>query len=150
MKDKPSQLRSAHSLTLSYEIPIERTKEFWDGIERGKVLTTRCRDCGSISFPPQTDCSECLASDVEWIELSKEAELEAYTKITYPPESFRDRAPYIVGIGRLKEGIRVLAWIMGADVPELEVGMRLELAVEKTPEGKAGYFFRPAQKEGIS
>ncbi|MFQ5951710.1 MAG: Zn-ribbon domain-containing OB-fold protein, partial [Candidatus Geothermarchaeales archaeon] len=113
----PKALSSAHSLTLSYDIPIEGIKEFWDGIEKGKILTTRCKHCGSVFFPPQTDCPECLASDTEWIELSREAELEAYTKISYPPESFRKRAPYVVGIGRLKEGVRVLAWIIGADIP---------------------------------
>jgi hypothetical protein len=140
--DVPESYTSAHDLVLSYEIPIEKTSRFWDELREGKVLTTSCRECGEVFFPPQADCPECMSSDVKWIELSGQAKLEAYTEINIPPNSFKDKAAYIVGIGRLEEGISVLAWIVEADLKEIEVGMDMRLVVRKTADERAMYFFR--------
>jgi len=102
---------------------------FWEGLKQGKVLATKCKKCGKIHFPPVADCGECLSSDMEWIELSNEATIEAFTHVVVRPLTFQDEKPYTVAIGRLREGVRVLAWLVGFKLPEIKVGMQAKLTV---------------------
>jgi len=31
---------------IEFEIPISKTKRFWDGLKEGEIYSTRCRSCG--------------------------------------------------------------------------------------------------------
>jgi uncharacterized OB-fold protein len=143
-KVPPPSIKSARPITLVHELPISKTANFWEGLKQGKLLTTRCRKCGGVSFPPAGDCAKCLSSDVEWVELSGEAQLETYTEITIPPASFARYGQYLVAIGKLKEGVKVLAWLTGVKRESVKVGMNLKLTAKVTPEGRATYEFVPA------
>ena len=57
---------------------------------------------------------------------------------------FRSYKPYTVAIGRLKEGVKVLAWLTGFKLSEVEVGMKAKLVAKTTPDGNPTYeFTRP-------
>ncbi|MFQ6084775.1 MAG: Zn-ribbon domain-containing OB-fold protein [Candidatus Bathyarchaeia archaeon] len=139
-------LRSIRSLTLRYNIPITKTAKFWDGLKKGKILTTKCRRCGHLYFPPTADCPSCLSSDMEWVALSGDAELETFTQVAIKPSSFNQFEPYIVAVGKLREGVRVLAWLTGVELGDAKVGMKLRL-VTKMREGRPTYEFIPAPRE---
>ena len=79
MSEMPT-LRS-RKLEIIYNIPISKTLKFWEGLKEGKIYTTRCKNCGKLYFPPVVDCAECYSSDMEWIELSGEGEIETFTHI---------------------------------------------------------------------
>jgi len=121
------QLRSARSLTLRYTIPVHKTAKFWEALREGKIVTTRCKRCGRIYFPPTADCTRCMGDEMDWIELSGEAELEAFTEIHIKPASFRNYPNYICAVGKLKEGPRALAWLVGVERGDIKVGMKLHL-----------------------
>lgn len=104
-------------------------------------MTTKCADCGRLTFPPQADCPGCLGANVEWIELAKDAQLVTFTYVQVTPTSFADHDPYVVGIGRLSEGVNVLAWVEGADPSNLRPGARLRLETRKDAEGGPYYVF---------
>jgi uncharacterized OB-fold protein len=57
--------------------------------------------------------------------------LVAYAVINVKPLSFTQYGDYTVAIGRLKEGLNVLAWMEGVDAEKVEVGMKLMLVVGK-------------------
>ena len=139
----PPTLRSKRSLTLRFNIPISKTHQFWDGLAQGKFVTTRCRDCGKVSFPPQADCPRCMSGDSEWVDLETEAELLTFTYVQITPTSFVDHDPYLVGIGRLKGGLNVLAWVDGEDPQNLRVGAALRIEPRKAPDGSPYYVFVP-------
>ncbi len=126
-------------LNLIYRIPIFRIQEFWKALRQGKVLVTKCKNCGSLMFPPSSDCPQCL-SEVEWVELSGEGVVETYTRITVAPASFSDEAPYTVIVARMKEGVKVLAWFEGGEV---SIGMKVRL-LAKEEHGSLTYRFVPA------
>ncbi len=128
-------------LTLVYDMPISKTQEFWEGIKEGKIYTTRCKKCGKLYFPPVGDCGLCLSSDVEWVELSGEAEVETFTHIPVQPASFQQHEPYTIAIGRLKEGVRVLAWLTGVELADIKVGMKVKLKAKITAEDMLTYEF---------
>jgi uncharacterized OB-fold protein len=140
-ENKTPTLRSKRSLTLRFNIPISKTSRFWDALSEGKFVTTKCEDCGRLSFPPQADCPNCMSANSNWVDLGTEAELLTYTYVLITPTSFVDHDPYVVAIGRLKEGVNVLAWVEGGDHTKLKPGARLRIETRKDAEGAPFYVF---------
>jgi len=130
-------------LNITYNIPISRTLRFWEGIREGKIYATKCKRCGKLHFPPVADCPNCFSSDMDWVELSGEGEVETFTHVVVRPASFTDEPPYTVAIARMREGVRVLAWLTGVKKTEVRVGMRVRLEAKVTPEGRLTYEFKP-------
>jgi uncharacterized OB-fold protein len=122
-------------------VPISKTSPFWDALGDGRFVTSKCGDCGRLSFPPQADCPSCMGSNPTWVELSKEAELLTFTYVQMTPTSFVDHDPYVVAIGRLKEGVNVLAWLEGSDTARLKPGAMLRIETRKDAEGGPYYVF---------
>ena len=141
MSEDPS-LHSRRSLTLRFDIPISKTKEFWESLRRGVLVTTKCAKCGNVTFPPQADCPRCMNGGFVWTELGTDAELVTFTQVRVAPSSFSDKAPYLIAIGQLRDGLKVLAWLEGADGPK--PGMKLKLEARKSREGNPYYVFVPA------
>ena len=141
--DKPLTLKSARTLELKYNLPISRTSRFWEGLKEGKIYATKCKKCGRLVFPPVADCGECGSSDVEWVELDGEGEVVSFTEVVVKPASFRDEGSYIVCIGRLKEGVKVLAWLVGVDRMDVKVGLKVKLVAREASEGNASFEFVP-------
>jgi hypothetical protein len=136
-------LRS-REIKIVQEIPTSKTLKFYEGLKEGKVYATKCKDCEKIYFPPMVDCPECLTTGLDWVELSSDAEIETFTHVVIRPTTFQQYKPYTVAIGRLKEGVKVLAWLTGFKLSEVKVGMKAKLVAKATPEGNATYeFTRP-------
>ena len=131
----------ARSLTLAQEIPINKTFKFWEGLKEGKIYTTKCVKCGKLHFPPVADCSNCMSSKVKWVELNGEGEIETFTHVVVRPTSFQHYKPYTVVIARLKEGVRVLAWLTGVKLSEIKTGMKVKLVPKITDEKTPTYEF---------
>jgi uncharacterized OB-fold protein len=133
----------SREIKIVQEIPISKTLKFWEGLKEGKVYATKCKKCGKVYFPPSADCPECLSSEMDWIELSSEAEIETFTHVVVRPTTFQQYKPYTVAIGKLKEGVRVLAWLTGFKLSQISVGMKVKLVAKISPEGYATYEFVP-------
>jgi uncharacterized OB-fold protein len=136
----------SREIKIVQDIPISKTLRFWEGLKEGKVYATRCKDCGKLYFPPNVDCPECLTAELEWVELSNEAEVETFTHVVIRPTTFQQNKPYTVVIGRLKEGVKVLAWLSGVKLSEIKVGMKVKLVAKTSMEGNPTYEFVPLQK----
>jgi hypothetical protein len=130
-------------ITIVEEIPISKTLKFWEGLKEGKVYGTKCCKCGKLYFPPSADCPDCLCLEVEWFELSSDAEIETFTHVVVRPTSFSQYKPYTVAIGRLKEGVKVLAWLTGFKLSQIKVGLKVRLVARVSDEGNATYQFVP-------
>lgn len=130
-------------ITIVEEIPISKTLKFWEGLKQGKVYATKCHKCGKLFFPPSADCPECLCSEMEWTELSSEAEIETFTHVVVRPTSFCAFKPYTVAIGRLKENVKVLAWVSGFKLSQIKVGLKVKLAAKVSLGGELVYEFVP-------
>ena len=64
-------------IDLRYQIPVKKVSKFFEGLKQGKVLATKCPKCGEIYFPPQDDCPKCRISNLDWVEMSKEGEINS-------------------------------------------------------------------------
>ena len=141
--NKPSTLKSARTLHITYRLPISRTSKFWQGLKEGKIYATKCQKCGKLHFPPVADCGDCGSSNLKWIELDGEGEIETFTQIVVKPASFSEESDYIVAIARLKEGVRALAWLVGVEREDVQVGMKVRLVAKVTSDERVGYEFIP-------
>ncbi len=135
---------SSRDLPLKFLIPVAKIQPFFDSLKEGKLTATRCLKCGAVYFPPQADCSACRASEVEYVPLGERATLLAFTLINVKPFSFARYDDYVVAIGRLPEGLNVLAWMKGVELKRIRIGMKLKLVVgRREADGVCTYWFEP-------
>ena len=84
--------------------PIVKT--FYDALEQGKMMGRRCKRCGAVEFPPVICCNSCSSTDLEWIEISGNAEMTdmiLVNVLSAKPEN-QDLMPYCLACVKLKEG----------------------------------------------
>ena len=117
-----------------------RVSKFIDYLEDGKIYGTKCRECGFLQFPPRAHCARCLSNGFEWKQLSGDCTLITYTRVDASPTSFKEKAPYLLGLAELSEGPKVFTWI-DKKIPEdqIAIGMKLQLMASKLSNGKVSY-----------
>ncbi len=101
------------------------------------LIASRCRSCGSYSFPAYSTCINpgCTEKQVEQITLSRKGKLWTYTVHYYqPPQPFQAPEPFKpfgIGAVELPEGIKVLGMLTTIDPQFLKIGAEMELVIEK-------------------
>jgi hypothetical protein len=117
-----------------------RIAKFIDYLEDAKVCGTKCKECGSLQFPPRAHCTRCLATNIEWKELSGDCTLITFTKVDAAPAAFAEQAPYLLGLAELAEGPKVFAWIdRKLSEESITIGMKLRLKTSKLSNGNLSY-----------
>lgn len=113
------------------QIPVEAGLFTWPSSEP-KLIASRCKSCGTYSFPKSYTCPnpDCDAKDVEEVLLSGKGKLASYTIQRYVPPQFRMEPfkPFAIGLVELPEGINVLGMLTTTE--NLKTGMDLEMVVE--------------------
>jgi hypothetical protein len=133
----PVRRLKSRPITFIFELPTERLSEFWNGLEKGKVYASKCKKCGRITFPPTADCSRCLSSGPEWVDIQGEGEIETFTHIVIRPASFQNHPTYTVAVAKMNTGVKVLAWLTGAKLGNVKVGAKVRLAVTQSEDGSS-------------
>jgi hypothetical protein len=120
---------------------ITKINDFIGHLEKGKVMATRCQNCGLVFFPPRHDCYHCLSSHMEWIEITGTGRLVTYSQLSFAPVGFEDDLPYCIALldygaykvfGRIADGIFE---------NELQVGMAMKAVVNELANGQLNYVF---------
>jgi uncharacterized OB-fold protein len=135
-----------------------KVKGFADGLERGELLASRCTGCGARSYPPRSDCPQCLGSEFAWVPVTGKGRLLTYTTVFVAPRHFTpdlsSAAPFSsfvcqpapVGVVELEGGLRVMGWIRGVAPDEIRVGLELEPRPEVLPDGRATVTLRGGER----
>ena len=134
------------------EFTIQNYLEF---IQNKKLMGSKCKDCGTLYTPVRKLCPKCNTANMEWMEMSGEGELAAFTSITVGTPYFIQKGydrnnPYCFSIIKLKEGSMVSAQLVGVDEknPEtIKIGMPVKvkfLETEIKGEIKTDLGFEPA------
>lgn len=123
---------------------ISKVNDFISYMEDGKVMANKCKDCGTIFFPPRADCYKCLDSNMEWVEVAGTGKLISYSKLEYAPVGFGDDLPYSIAL--LDFGDYKVFGRLADDLPEedVEVGMQMKTVVNALPNGQVNYVFQKA------
>ena len=122
-----------------------KSVDFVSYLEQGKVMTTKCKKCGTRYFPPKMDCPKCLLSDVEWVEIKNNGKLLTYTVVQYGPSGFEDEAPYTLAVGEFGDGLRIFSRL-SKDIKEsdIKLGMGLKIVPVKLPGDRITHEFQQA------
>ena len=86
-------------------------KKWYESLEEGKILAAKCSKCGACEFPPLYSCNSCGAHDMEWIEISGNAELNSF--VLNGPMDADYGEPYSLGYVHLEEGTVLSAIVFG-------------------------------------
>ena len=116
------------------------SQDFYEGLEEGKILAAKCKDCGAYEFPPVPICNCCGKHDMELTEISGEGELISINDCCVPIIS-EDLGPVLSGVVVLKEGPSFYAFITG-----VEPGDRDQLYYKLPVKVKAEISQRPGYK----
>jgi uncharacterized OB-fold protein len=113
------------------------------------LVGCKCKQCGQIFFPTRELCLHCSSRDLERANLGQKGKLYTFTIVHMPSEHFEP--PYAVGWIELPGGIRIFSQIRRWQEHPLEIGMDMELAIEKLWDEEEkeiiGYTFRPSVVE---
>ena len=122
-------------------------ESFYKFVSEEKLMAAKCNKCGTILLPPRPLCTKCFSTDFEWVKLSGRGKLLSYTVIHVSPPQFESMAPYIVGIVKLEEGLRLPGMIRGVEPEKIRVGMTLMADFDASLPSQwplwPRYFFRP-------
>ena len=123
---------------------IAKTNDFIDYLEGGKVMGTRCKDCGLTFFPPRADCHQCLSSNIEWFEVTGTGKLVTYSKLQFAPVGFEDDVPYSIAL--LDYGTFKVFGRIASNVPEdtIKIGRSMKTVANTLPNGQLNYVFESA------
>ena len=120
-----------------------KAADFVTYLEQGKVMTTRCKQCGTTYFPPKLDCPTCSSSDVEWVEIKGDGKLLTYAVVNYGPTGFENDAPYTLAIADFSDGLRMFGRL-SRDIAEndIEIGMPVKVVPAKLADDRISYEFQ--------
>ena len=149
MDSSEGLLSAPYRVEVDFEMHYGRISKFFlELMNNGKIFGTKCPKCHVTYCPPSSDCPKCWVTN-DWVEVSKQGTLLAYTVIGIPALWLKVKAPYPMGLIKLDGADTGLLHFIGeAELDEIKVGMRLE-AVLKKKEDRGGYItdithFRPA------
>ena len=111
--------------------------EFYEYLAAGRLVTTACRGCKRLDWPPRGFCPQCGSDQYDWVDLPQEGILHAFTvQETGVPSGF-DK-PLIFGIVKI-HNLRLFSRIVETDPGGLGVGKRVQftsLRIADDSEGK--------------
>src|SRR5207245_6045109 len=91
-------------------------------------MATRCKECGTLYFPPRADCPKCRGSEGAWVPIEGKGKLVTFTEVYFPPPVFQDSTPYLLGLAELEDGRRGFAPINNS-VEHQDLKPRLDLVL---------------------
>ncbi|HHU76759.1 MAG TPA: hypothetical protein GXZ24_07720 [Firmicutes bacterium] len=120
---------------------FNRIHPFYDNLKEGRFTTTKCKDCGTRSFPPRVLCPECLSEEMEWVDLPMEGTVLCVSEqLAGVPLGFTP--PLIMAHVDLDGELSYLGRVQNCQAGELKAGDRVKVVaipIESIPaEGKKG------------
>jgi uncharacterized OB-fold protein len=88
------------------------TRPFWDALAEGRLVTTGCKACGRLSFPPKPLCRDCWSEDVAWRPLTPHGRLYSFTQVHVLPRAFQEDGLGSIGIIDLADGVRLMCRLL--------------------------------------
>jgi hypothetical protein len=106
-------------------------RPFYEGARQRELRVQRCRACGALRFPARALCSQCLATDAEWVAVSGRGEVYSFNVMhqVYHP-GFAAEVPYAVVLVQLDEGPRLISNLVGLAPDAIRIGMPVRVVFE--------------------
>ncbi len=109
--------------------------------EQVRLLGTKCANCGAVVFGTRQRCENCTSVDVQVIRLGNRGKVWSYTVVRYPPPPpYKPAVPFVplpAAWVELPERVKILSYLK-CNPEEVDIGMEVELALEKGWEDEEG------------
>lgn len=140
------------------QVPVAEGVFTWPS-EQPRLIGSRCRDCGALSFPHQSSCARCTSEDTEEALLERRGTLWTWTIQGFPPPSPPYLGPVALeafepfGVGYVElPGVKVETRLTSHDPARLRIGMPMEMVVVPIATRDDGtevvtYAFAPIEEE---
>ena len=114
----------------------ETTKPFWDAAVEGRLVATRCTNCGTFILPPAAYCFVCQHHEFEWVELPGTGTIYSFTVVRHPlSPQLQPVVPYVSGVieldGTQGAGARMIANVIDCDPDSVRIGDRVRIVFER-------------------
>src|SRR5207244_13237491 len=122
----PLQMLSPQRVTIPDPHPSPLTQPYSDGCNRGELLFQRCADCGHATHTPAYICSHCTSRALGWERSAGTGAVYSWTTV-WRPQIPAFEVPYVAVIVDVHEGWQVLSNLIGCEVADAEIGMRVQV-----------------------
>ena len=124
--------------------PDASNQPFFDGAREGKLRLQCCDDCSGWMFPVKQRCQHCGSTKISWRDASGRGTLYSHARLArvYHPRH-EGNLPVLAQVD-LEEGVRINSNLVDCAPGVAKVGMAVQVAFERSPEGGAVPVFRPA------
>ena len=118
--------------------PISPAAEpFWEATRNRQLVLQWCTACEIAIHFPREACPRCLGTDLEFRPASGAGVVYALSEMPVPGNAgMAGRAPYLVGLVDLAEGVRLLTNIVGEGSGSALVGSDVHVAWEPLADGR--------------
>jgi uncharacterized OB-fold protein len=156
-----SETTTARRIPGAWNIPYQYTigtfaSAFFEALGEGRILGSKCAECGQVSVPPKSFCEACFLPVHETVEVGSAGVIEAVTVVT-APFAGSPPVPYAVAYVRLDGATSAIAnYVRDVDLSDvttlpspLRLGARVSVVFGDQPEGKVtDFWFVPATTTG--
>jgi len=134
------------------QIPIKNGLWREPVVGEPQLLGDLCTDCGELFFPKRGNgiCVHCQHTNLKTVFLSRTGKLSTFTVVMVPPAGgfYMGTVPYAYGCVDLPEGVRIKARLKADNLDTLQIGMDVEMFLEKIRQNQDGteiitFAFRP-------
>jgi len=127
--------------TIPPPVPSAHSAPYWEGTRLGELRYQRCAN-GHAEFDPTVICRTCGSRDLRWECSAGLGTVYSWT-VVWRPQQPAFVVPYAPAIIDMDEGYQILASIVGCDVADLAVGMRVAVEFHPVAGGFVLPYFRP-------
>lgn len=130
--------------------PTPTTQPFWDGAREGELMLQYDPATRKHQFWPRANSVCSGKRNLRWRRASGKGTLYSCTVTHVPTAGFDGKAPYVIGLIELDEGVRIIANLKDVAPENAEIGMRVKVVWEKIGEDGAYFAFVPESEGGGS
>lgn len=118
--------------------PISPAAEpYWEATRDRRLVIQWCAACERPIHFPREACPSCLGDDLVFRASPGTGAIYALSVMPAPANpTMKGRAPYVVALVDLDEGVRMLTNVVGAGADRSVVGDRVEVAWEPLADGR--------------
>ena len=141
---------------LTYKSQINVPYSWWAGDtasrflcalrDEQQILGTKCSKCSRVFIPPRKNCPTCFKANKDWIPLSGEGVVEAFTVARRQLTALSREVPVCFALIKLDGADTALLHYLGdVDPDAIRIGMRVKAQFAEERQGKITDidYFRP-------
>jgi uncharacterized protein len=117
--------------------PDPVTQPFWDSLKAHAIKLQHCAACDMFVYYPRAVCPTCLSTELVWMDVSGRGVIHAFTiPHRHPNPAFSERAPYVVVLVELQEGVRMLSNLVDVEpvAEQVPIGAPVEIVYDDVNE----------------